>query len=209
MDGHQRHLVVGIFVRGDIHVAQQGDVLQKVVQGIEAGLAPFRHIVFLLLAPLLHVLGHAVDQFLQVGHAGLSLDRGVQLVGGVQAAVIGDLLRQLPGIRDRHQGGQLLDHLAERPHLRYLARRLEKRPALLPGHGFHRLHRLVADPARRFVDHPPERLVIARVDDQLEIGHHILDLGAVEEGIAGINHIGDVAPAELLLQRTRLRIGPI
>ena len=209
MDRHQRHLVVGVAVFRDVHVAQQRDVLEKVVQGEHAHHSPFVRVVFRLLFPLLDELRHRVEQLVQVGRTGQPLDGGILLVEGVQAALVRDPLRQLVGVRDRHEAGQAFDHLAEGLHLGHFARRLEQRNPLLLGDGLHGPQGLVADAAGGLVHHPAERFVVAGIDHQLEIGHHVLDLRPVEEGVAGVDHIGDVAPAELLLQRAGLRIGAV
>ena len=85
----------------------------------------------------------------------------------------------------------------------------KQRQRLGPGHLFQRVQRGVADAAGRLVDHTAEGLVIGRIDGQLEVGHHIFDLRPVEEGIAGEDHIRQVALAKGLFERTRLRIGAV
>ena len=158
-------------------------------------------------------LRDAVHQLLDVGGARHALDRSVRLEISVQARIVGDLARQLQRIHGQRPGCQAADHVAERPYLHDgripqtmlqevgCVRRPEERHPVSPGRGSERLHRGVPYPARRLVHRPLERLVVVGVHHQLEVSHHVLDLGPLEEGIAGIDHVGDVAPAQRLLER--------
>ena len=67
----------------------------------------------------------------------------------------------------------------------------------------------IADTSGRLVDYPLERLIVIDIDHQLEISHHILDLGPFEEGVSGIDHIRKIPAPEGLLKGTRLHIGPV
>ena len=77
------------------------------------------------------------------------------------------------------------------------------------GGGFQRFYRSVSYGARGFVHHPPEGFVVHGVDGQLEVGHHVLYLGALEEGIAGIDYVRDIAAAQLLLECPGLGVGAV
>ena len=48
-----------------------------------------------------------------------------------------------------------------------------------------------------------------RIHHKLEISHHVPYLRPVEEGVAGVDHVRDIALAQGLLDGARLRIGPI
>ena len=70
-------------------------------------------------------------------------------------------------------------------------------------------NRGVAYAARGHVHYPLEAFVVVRIYHELEVCHHVLDFRTVEEGIAGVDHVGHVAAAELFLERTRLRVGAV
>ena len=210
MHGHQGHLVARVLlVIPGVGVAEQGHVLEVVVQG-EKYAFRVRLTRRLRLGPsFLHEYRHRIHQFLYVGRATLAFDRIVGLEERVQAAVVGNLFGQLVCVRGLHQQCQLLYHLAEGFHLRDLEARPEQGQLLLPRHKFQRLQGGGAYAPCRFVHRALEGLVVVGVHAQLEVRHHILDFRPLVERVAGINHVRDVAPAQLLLYGTGLRIGAV
>ena len=72
-----------------------------------------------------------------------------------------------------------------------------------------RLHDALADPARRHVDHPPEADVVVRVDDELQVGERVLDFLALVEPHAADDLVGEPLAHQRVLDRSRLRVGPI
>ena len=212
MHRHQRDLVVVVLVGAHVHVAQQRDVLHIVVEG-EHGHRGSRLLQLVgvhgLLLPLLHEDRDRVQQFVEVRDAREALDRGVELVGGVEAGLLGDAHRHVVGVGERHLGGETRDHVAERLHLGHLLRGAEQRQPLLSGGLLDGVQSDPADSAGGLVDHAAEGLVVLRVDAEAEIAHHVLDLGALEEGVARIDHVGYVAAAQLLLDGARLGVGAV
>ena len=87
--------------------------------------------------------------------------------------------------------------------------RLPHRDAPLGGQLRDALHGRVADAARRVVDDAFERLVVARVDHQPDIGQHVLDLLVVVERTALVDAVGNAAAAEVVLQHGRLVVGAV
>ena len=209
MHRHQRDLVVVILFRIHVHAAEQGDVLHIVVESehghSRAGLLEFVGIHGLLL-PFLHEDSGRVHELVQIRNPGQSLDGSVGLVEGVEPALVGDAHRHVVRIGERYLRGQADNHLAEGLDLRHFHARAQERQGLLPGDVLHGVQRDSAYASGRLVHHPAEGLVVVGVDAELEIGHHVLDFGALEERVARIDHIGDVAATELLLDCARLRI---
>ena len=62
-------------------------------------------------------------------------------------------------------------------------------------------------PARRLVDDPHQREVVPRVAQHPQVGHEVLDLGAVVEAHAAHQRVGDLARQQLVLDRPGLRVG--
>ena len=85
------------------------------------------------------------------------------------------------------------------------------RRALLDGHragdaalGCERsepIQRLRPQSARRPIDNPVKRGIIARIDDQTRVGHDVADLAALKEGVAADDLIGNVPRAKSLFER--------
>jgi hypothetical protein len=86
---------------------------------------------------------------------------------------------------------------------------LEQGEASLFGDRLGAPERGLADTAGRPVHDAPKRGRVRRIDEQAQIGQCVLDLGAFVEANATDDHVGDVVLEELLLDRTRLRIGSI
>ena len=66
-----------------------------------------------------------------------------------------------------------------------------------------RVHHALADAARRHVDHAPQRHVVMRVQDELEIRQRVLDFLALVETDAAEHDVGDVGLAQRRLRPTR------
>ena len=58
----------------------------------------------------------------------------------------------------------------------------------------------------RFVDHTLEGLVVHRIDNELEVGHHVLYFSPLEEGIAGVHNVRDIASPQLLFEGAGLGV---
>ena len=87
--------------------------------------------------------------------------------------------------------------------------RLEQRTLHVPRRQRERIQGGVSDPPGRLVHHPAEGFVILEIDREFQVGHHVLHLRALEEGIARIDHIRDVPPTEGFLQGAGLGIRPV
>lgn len=59
--------------------------------------------------------------------------------------------------------------------------------------------RSTADSPRRLIYHTLKRLIIASIDTQLKISHHIFDFGSIKERIARIYHVRYITTAKLFL----------
>ena len=203
---HQGDLVVAVLVVGHVHVAEQRHVLEEAVEREE-------HFVASLLeslgVPLLDIGRNGVHELLDIRGAALAFYRAVRFEERVQSAVVGDAAGKLVcvGSPDEHRKG--VYHLAEGLHLGQGEAGLEERSPVRGGEGLEVLDSRRAYAPRRPVHRPLEALVVHGVDAELEICHQVLDLGTVEERVAGVYHIGYVAPAQLLLKGAGLRIGAV
>ena len=231
MDGHQGDLVgcVFLFIFRKVHVAQQGDIFQEHIQRNhrQVLVAYLRHVFvgehFLadFLAPVFHEHRHAVQQFLHVGGAGLSFDGRVGLERGQEGGLVRQPARQHIGRVRFYPLRSGIDHRAECLQVFYsrvfqpeglqtiVIDRFKQRGPEGTGRRFEGRHRGTADSAGGFVDDAFEGLVIVHVHRQLEIGHHVLHLGPVEEGVARIDPVRQVAFAQRLFQGARLRVGAV
>ena len=87
--------------------------------------------------------------------------------------------------------------------------RLQKRHAHLARELLNALDGGLANAAARHVDHALRRDVVRRVHHKREVGHHVADLGAVEEARAAHDAIGHTRTQEHVLQHARLRVGAV
>ncbi len=121
MHGHQGNLVVRVILVLQVHVGQQGDVLQKRSEGedriFNLGILlrlPFRDEVTEITVPLfLDEMSDTVDEFLDIGSSRLRLDGRVILEKRKQTARIRDVPGQCVGVGGRLPGCQTVDHHAE------------------------------------------------------------------------------------------------
>ena len=218
MHRHHRHFVAlfGLLV---VHIGQQRNVLQPFVE---------RHARLRVVArfgrdPLLFVgIGpDRVDQLFDIFQRADRFRGLLHFVGSDNSGTDGDFQTELVSFGRGPHTGQLADHPRKSGHfftggpfhLHIVRRKRADRfpQAQIP---FRRgcrnpVHRHVADPARRGVDYPAERLVVFRVHDQAHVSQQILDLLALVERHAAVDFIGNVSPAERLLERARLRIGTV
>ena len=67
----------------------------------------------------------------------------------------------------------------------------------------------VADPAPRRVDHAAEADLVGGVDQQLEVGDRVLDLGALVELGAADHLVGELVADQDVLQHPALGVGPV
>ena len=75
-----------------------------------------------------------------------------------------------------------------------------------------RPHRLVPEPARRNIDHPPQGLVglrVVRCRGQSQQRQHVLDLGTLIEPDVADQHVGDACPHQRLLEAARELIAAV
>ena len=222
MDGHQRHFVAlfGVLV---VHVREQRDVLQPLVdldQRLRGGF-PFGRGVGGHPLLLFGIDADRVEQLLDVLQRADRLGRLLHLVGADQARTRRDLQAERVGFGRGTHFGQLADHFGELRDLvsggpgeadRGGVERADRFPhaqAVCGCRAGDAADRHVADAARGGVDDAAQRLVVARVHDQPNVGEHILDLLALVERHAAVYLIRDVAAAQRLFQRARLRVGAV
>ena len=118
---HKGDLVVGVLLVLHVHIGKQGDVLQEISQRehrvtdlrVLLGLSLDDEVAEIFIPPFLDEMGDTVDEFLDVGGPGLSLDGRVVLVEGVQAAGVGDARGKLVGVGRGHLRRESVDHLTE------------------------------------------------------------------------------------------------
>ena len=121
MHRHKGDLVVGVLLVLHVHIGKQGDVLQEISQRehrvtdlrVLLGLSLDDEVAEIFIPPFLDEMGDTVDEFLDVGGSGLSLDGRVVLVEGVQAAGVGDARGKLVGVGRGHLRRESVDHLTE------------------------------------------------------------------------------------------------
>ena len=202
MQGHQRQPAVTVPA---VDVGHQGDVVEKLAQGVaHAALRPLGELLRggEELAQVLEPrLGLRVVLAIEIG-VGRRLEQAVE--EGRQRQLLGRLAQpddQLAEV-DQRRGAALrvaavLDLLQSRPNgAAQLLRLGQQQP---PGR--------LADAARRLVQYPQERQVVARVPEQAQIGHQVLDLGALVEAHAADQLVGQAAPHHLLFESARLGVG--
>ena len=234
MHRHQGNLIVGIFVIAHVNGTQKRDILQESAKSLdrEIRLRNLRSIGYRTLGhKLLHELVmlildialDTVDEFLYVRSPGLALDRIILLEETVESGSVGKLRSYFVGILAGAAFIESCDHVAELADLDYrgipepiglqnlilqICSFQQRTAGGLRGLG-KRLDRSVADPSGRRIYDPAERLVVIDVDDQFEIGHHVLDLGPVEEGVAGVYYVREIPLAEGLLESAGLGVGAV
>ena len=220
VDGHQRHLVA-VFGVVLVHVGHQHDVLQPLLDGRLFVLRTLPVADFGV-APLLELL-HRVQQLLDIVQCRGRLGGILGTVGREDTRAGGDLEPEVvkpllvAGERQRADHRHEVRHLAGDGLLHGIGGRLgdqrvdrlPHRDAPLGGQLRDALHGRVADAARRIVDDAFERLVVARVDHQPDIGQHVLDLLVVVERTALVDAVGNAAAAEVVLQHGRLVVGAV
>ena len=220
MDGHERHLVAVLRIVL-VHVGHQHDVLQPLVDGRLLVLLPFAA-ADLGVALLLEEL-HRVEQLLDIVQRRGRLRGILGAVGGDDARTGGDLQTEVvkalfvAGQRQAADHGDEIRHLAGDSLLHGIGGgfddqridRLPHRDAAPGGQLGDALDGRVADAARGIVDDAFECLVVARIDDQPDIGQHVLDLLVVVERTALVDAVGNAPAAEVVLQHGRLAVGAV
>ena len=229
MDRHQDDLVglvaVGILGVVFFRLAQQVDVLEVIAQGdgrIDRFLAVFgEHLAHLGL--FFAVLLDAVEQFLHVFEAAEAF-RGVVVLEREQVAGgVADPGGQFVAVARLRHFGQRFHHRDEIPQLLdggvfqaygielfvFQQRCVVERTAGSRSCGGQALDGGIADAAGRHVDHPAEGLVVLRIDGQLEVGEHVLDLGPLVEGMSAVDTVGEIPFAQRFLEGARLGVGPV
>ena len=220
VDGHQCHLVA-VFGVVLVHVGHQHDVLQPLLDGRLFVLRTLPVADFGV-APLLELL-HRVQQLLDIVQCRGRLGGILGAIGREDARAGGDLEPEVvkpllvAGERQRADHRHEVRHLAGDGLLhgvggRFGDQRVDRLPhrdAPLSGQLRDALHGRVADAARRVVDDAFERLVVARVDHQPDIGQHVLDLLVVVERTALVDAVGNAAAAKVVLQHGRLVVGAV
>src|SRR5574344_370196 len=194
-------------------MAQQRDIFEIVIESENRRRRRASGILFQIIRslalPVFYERRDRLQQLVKIRHPGLPLQRVISLVIVIQPAFIRYLQRKLVGISILDKKGQCVNHVAERADLCDLMRSTEHGGAPPGCRLGNRLESRLPYSPRRAVDYPPERLVVQRVDAELEIRHHILHLLPVKERISGIYHIRYIAPAELLLKCPGLGIGSV
>ena len=95
------------------------------------------------------------------------------------------------------------------PGLDGISKGLEQRHAPASGETLHAIERRLADSARRFVHDSSQCLVVLRIHEQTQIGHHVLDLCPVIEALPSNDGVGHIVFQELFFEDPGLCVGPI
>ena len=205
VQGHQLHAVL-VFLGLGIAGFQRG-------VGEEGGQRA--HLLFLVLE-----VARGADQFLQVFHPRLGLLAFLGLVPGDQPALLDDGLGHQVQRHVQHLGGEVLDQLdetAQRPGGAagqglvgdQLLHRRPHRQVAVAGVLADGLDGLLADATGRHVDHPLQRGVVVAAVEQAQVGHRVLDLGALEEALAAVDAVGNLLAQQGLFQHPRLGVGAV
>ena len=192
MSRHQGH-PVGIIPVLSVGIGKEGNIFQIVPQGHHRSIFP----IFLgFSANFIHIDGNGIEQFLHIGLAALSLNRSVSGQHSLVSAFVGKLESYFLGIALCRMHSEAVYHFAEcaypcngcRAQAEALEiiqpSRLEEAGLVGPGSLVKGIQGGIPYSARRLVDHPSEALLIKRIDHELEVGHHILDLRPFIERIA-------------------------
>ena len=229
MDRHQRDLVGLVALRVlavvFLHLAHQVDVFEIIVEAdhrVDGRLAVFREDLSHL-GLFLAVVLDAVEEFLHILETAQALRGGIGFQSGQIARIRADLQGQriafgglhlfAQRFHQRHEVAQLLDGgVLEPGGVECLVReqdRIVEGGVGCCGCCGEAVDGGVADAAPRDIDDPAEGLVVLRVDCQLEVGQHILDLGPLVEGVAAVDAEGEVALAQRFLERPALGVGAV
>ena len=209
VQGHQLHAV--LVVAGLLFAGLQRGVVEEGGQG--------RLNVVFLFAVTVEGAGGGY-QFLEVFHSRLGLLALLVAVVGQQPGFLDDQLRhavQRQFLDLQRQGVDQFDEAVQRaggaPGNRLgadcLMQRSPHRQALFTGQLTQAFDGLLADAAGRHVDHPLQRRVVVAGLDQAQVGHGVLDLGALEEALAAVDAVGDLLAQQRLFQYPRLGVGAV
>ena len=210
VERHQRHQWLGV---GEVVlVGVERDLLEELLER--------RELLVALERPVGVELAGDADQLFEVLDPPLGLDRAL----GAQRFEIAGLLEQV--LEQLGDGGllglrpQVVERVAEArdraqrrgAHARHalgVPRGVPDRVAGRVGVGEQPALAGVADPAARGVDHPREADLVGRVDQQVEVGDGVLDLGALVELGPADHLVGHLVADERVLQDPALRVGPV
>ena len=169
--------------------------------------------------PRVLVLARDPDQLLEVLDPALRLEGALGLEHVHVAARRERLLEQGRGPRLGRLGPQVVHQRRELAHLPRGGRRerhrrrvldgLHERPAHVGRVLRQPLEGRLADPPPRAVHDPPERHLVGRVGDHLEIRDRILHLGPLVEARAADHAVRHALADEQILEHARLRIDPV
>ncbi len=211
VDGHQGDQLP--FLLDRVLVGEQRDLLQELLQrrhfalplalAVEVELTGRLGQRFEVLDPALgldralvferfQIAGLAQHRLQDVGDRGAGVDPGFQQVDGFEEA--GDRLDR-GGAEARHLLGPL-DHLPDR------------QPGGI-GVGNEPALGRVADPAPRRVDDPLEGDLVGGVEQQVEVGDRVLDLGPVIELGAADHLVWQLVANQRVLEDPAHRVGPV
>jgi len=154
------------------------------------------------------VIGHA-PQFQHVAPAFIAVSLLAQF--GPQPTALGDPVDQFRQLQFFHRlleilhqraerGQRLFRRLAERGMFLYALDGLVGRDVLVRGPLLQLAQRLWPDLAVRNIDDTPQAQVIVGVEQQAQVGHHVLDFLALVELAAAYDLVGDVQTHELLFK---------
>jgi len=71
------------------------------------------------------------------------------------------------------------------------------------------VHHAFPDAPGGRVDDPPQTDIVVRIEEQLQVGEGVLDLLALVEADAADDAVGEVLPAEGILEDARLGVGAV
>ena len=167
---------------------------------------------------LVELLRHA-KEFLDVLDAGVGLYGVLGLERADETSLLHDHLHHVgevagivaTGLHGAAELGKAVARLGgQKPRLgdAGLCRR-EERGAIGRRVGAYLGHRGGTDAAARRVDHALGAHIVIGVDHQLEVGHHVADLGTVKEARAAHDLVGHARAQEHVFERARLRVGAV
>ena len=225
VDGHERDLFLGVVDRVEVRaqreplheVCQRGRMAGKLLAVELKARLQGRLLVFDQRVRL-DVFLHNREELADVFCAGVCLLGALGLKGGHQARLLDDhvdhvvegALVRAGLVDDGDEGLQRLAGVGTAGRVEaLLAGGLEEAHAPHVRSGLYALDGGLADAASRGVDHTQGGDVVGGVHGELEVGHAVADLHAVEEAGAAHDLVGHAGAQEHVLERARLRVGAV
>ena len=188
-----------------VHIRNQGRLLQEALErgGFHAALilghgahelvdvlqSGARLLIFLL------VLGQKPGLFRQLLH---EFRQGQKLLEGQQ------LGHDVGKAAHRHRGAG-----AERVHLVHIQGRAKEGILMGGSPTGQGVHRRLADAALGLVDHPAQGHLVAGIDADAHVAHHVLDFLALIKAMAAVHLVGNAGKHQLFFQHAGLGVGAV